>query len=379
MDIKTYLEQNKGEMIDLFEKIVNTDSNSYDKEGVDNVGAILKEKFESLGMYVKVHRETEVGNHLEIKASRESEPKILIIAHMDTVFPKGEPERRPFSIIDDKAYGPGVNDEKASHVQLLYAMKALKESSSPALENVHIIFNSDEEIGSRSSKALIKEAAEGKDFSLVVECGRPNDGVVTERKGVGHFTMEVQGRSAHSGVEPEIGRSAIEELSHKVIKLQQLNDYDQGLTVNVGLIKGGTSVNTVAPSATAEIDVRVADEEQAEKVTKDINAIAREDHVTGTRTELTGSIGRPAMEKTKDTDRLLEMIQNAGKELGLEIHEESTGGGSDAAFTSAEGIPTVDGMGPIGEFSHSETDEYSDLNSLIDRTALLVKTIERLS
>lgn len=374
-----YLHSKKQEMINLLETIVNTDSNSYDKEGVDQVGALLKEKFEEIGMYVKVHRQIKQGNHLEITADRESQPKILIVSHMDTVFPKGEAEKRPFSIIGDKAYGPGVNDEKASHVQLLYAMKALKESGSTAINNVHIIFNSDEEIGSISSKALIEEAATGKDYSLIVECGRPNDGVVTERKGVGHFAMKVQGKSAHAGVEPEIGISAIEELAYKVIRLQKLNDYDQGLTVNVGLIKGGTSVNTVSPHAEAEIDVRVKNKDQAMNITKSINKIATEETVQGTRTELTGSVGRPPMERTDESEKLFHAVQEAGKELGFDIHEVSTGGGSDAAFTASKGIPTIDGMGPIGEFSHSETAEYTDLNSLVDRTVLLAKTIERLS
>ncbi|WP_100331048.1 M20 family metallopeptidase [Bacillus xiapuensis] len=374
-----YIKKHKDEMISLLEQLVNTDSNSYDKAGVDKISRLLKRKFEEIGMHVTVHRQVEQGDHLEIKADRDCDPKILIIAHMDTVFPKGEAAKRPFKIIDDKAYGPGVNDEKASHVQVLYAMKALKASGSEALKNVHIIFNSDEEIGSLSSKALIEEAAAGKDYSLVVECGRPHDGVVTERKGVGRFMMDVHGKSAHSGVEPEIGRSAIEELAHKVIRLQQLNDYKQGLTVNVGLISGGTSVNTVAPEASAQIDVRVKDKEQALDVTKEINDIASEESISGTRTDISGSIGRPPMEKTKKTDELLQIIQTTGKKLGYQIQEVSTGGGSDAAYTASKGIPTIDGMGPIGEYSHSETNEYTDLPSLVERTILLAKTIEALS
>ncbi|MFK2825162.1 M20 family metallopeptidase [Bacillus sp. B190/17] len=377
--MKQYIQSKKQEMIDLLESIVNIDSSSYDKEGVDRVGALLKEQFEEIDMHVKIHRQVNVGNHLEIKAKQDSTPKILIIAHMDTVFPKGEAKKRPFSIIGDKAYGPGVNDEKASHVQALYAMKALQASGSPAINNVHIIFNSDEEIGSVSSKALIDEAAADKEYSLVLECGRPNDGVVTERKGVGHFKIHVQGKSAHAGVEPEIGISAIEELAHKIIRLQQLNDYDQGLTVNVGLIRGGLSVNTVAPQAEAEIDVRVKNKEQAMNLTKAIHEIAAEETVDGTRTELTGSIGRPPMERTDASEELFQRVRSIGKELGFNIHEVSTGGGSDASYTAAKGIPTIDGLGPIGEFSHSETEEYTDLPSFINRTILLAKIIEQLS
>ncbi|WP_342743417.1 M20 family metallopeptidase [Domibacillus antri] len=298
---------------------------------------------------------------------------------MDTVFPDGEAKTRPFKIIGDKAYGPGVNDEKASHVQVLYALKALKKSGLSSFHNVHILFNSDEELGSPSSKAIIKEAAEGKDYSLVVECGRPNDGVVTSRKGVGRFTMSVTGKSAHAGVEPEIGRSAIEEIAYKVIKLQHLNDYENGLTVNVGLINGGTSANTVSPEAEAVIDVRVQNKEQTEGVVKDIYAIAEEDTVQGTDTKVAGQISRPPMEMTRASKKLLNRIVEIGREIGLEIHGESTGGASDASFTASEGIPTIDGLGPIGEFSHSETDEYTLVDSLIERTALLAKTIEQLS
>ncbi|MCJ7842805.1 M20 family metallopeptidase [Lederbergia sp. NSJ-179] len=376
--METYLDRKKSEMIDLLELLVNTDSGSYDKEGVDIVGTILKENFENTGMHVKVHREKKLGNHLEVKAPG-SDPKILIIAHMDTVFPKGEAKERPFKVIGDKAFGPGVNDEKASHVQVLYALKALKESGSEAYKNIHVIFNSDEEVGSPTSKPLIKHAAEDKQYSLVVECARPNGGVVTERKGVGNFLLTVKGKSAHAGVEPERGRSAIEEISHKILKLQKLNNYEEGLSVNVGLVSGGTSSNTVPPNAVAEIDVRMKDEEQAGELTKEMTKIAQGEYVLGTTTELRGSISRPPMEKTEQTKQLVKVIQEAGDELGMSIHELSSGGGSDAAFTAVEDIPTVDGMGPMGEFSHSETDEYTDLETFPQHTALLAKTIEKLS
>ncbi len=377
--IETYLDSKKQEMYDLLERLVNTDSGTYDKEGVDAVGDMLLEKFEEIGMDVKVHYEEKLGNHLEIKASRDLDPKILIIAHMDTVFPKGEAEKRPFKVIGDKAFGPGVNDEKASHVQVLYALKALKEAGSDAYKNVHIIFNSDEEIGSPTSKPLIKQVAENKQYSLVVECSRPNGGLVTERKGVGQFTLDVKGKSAHSGVDPERGRSAIEEISHKIIKLQQLNNYDEGISVNVGLVQGGTSTNTIPSVARADIDVRFNNEQQAADIVKKITEISQEEHVSGTVTKLKGDISRPPMLKTSETEQLINVIHEAADDLGITIREVSSGGGSDASFTASEGIPTVDGMGPMGEFSHSEKEEYTDLKTFPQFTALLAKTIEKLS
>lgn len=366
-------------MIALLEKLVNTDSHSYNKQNVDKIGSIIQKEFENAGMKVDVHREKKFGNHLSITSPHAKKPSILIIAHMDTIFPDGEALERPFKIIEGRAYGPGVNDEKASHVQVLYAMKALKNAGLSSFHNVHILFNSDEEIGSPSSKSLIIEAAKGKDYSLVVECGRPNEGVITARKGVGRFKMKVTGKSAHAGVEPEIGRSAIEEIAYKVIKLQQLNDIENGLTVNVGLITGGVSANTISPEAEAVIDVRVQNKEQVDEIVKEIYTIAEEDNVQGTNTNVEGKISRPPMEMTKESHELLERVKEAGKEIGLEIHGESTGGSSDASFTSSIGVATIDGLGPIGEFSHSETDEYTVVDSLIERTALLAKTIERLS
>lgn len=377
--VETYLESKLPEMKNLLEQLVNIDSGSFHKEGVDKVGTVIRKQFEDLGMNVKVHRESKYGNHLEIMHDHDSQPKIIIIAHMDTVFPVGEVKKRPYKVIGNKAYGPGVSDEKASHVAVLYALKALKASGSDAYKNVHIIFNSDEEIGSPTSKAIIKEAAKQKDYSLVVESGRPNDGIVTERKGVGCFVFEVKGKSAHAGVEPESGRSAIEELAHKIIKLQKLNDYERGLSVNVGLIEGGISTNTIPSNATAHVDVRVKNMKQAEEITSKINEIAHEEYVSGTETKLSGKIDRPPMEKVEGTEELLHIIRSVGEELGMSIREVSSGGGSDASYTSTEGVPTVDGMGPLGEFSHSETNEYVDLSSLSKRTALLALTIERLS
>lgn len=378
-NVETYLESKLPEMKNLLEQLVNIDSGSFHKEGVDKVGTVIRKQFEDLGMNVKVHRESKYGNHLEIMHDHDSQPKIIIIAHMDTVFPVGEVKKRPYKVIGNKAYGPGVSDEKASHVAVLYALKALKASGSDAYKNVHIIFNSDEEIGSPTSKAIIKEAAKQKDYSLVVESGRPNDGIVTERKGVGCFVFEVKGKSAHAGVEPESGRSAIEELAHKIIKLQKLNDYERGLSVNVGLIEGGISTNTIPSNAKAHVDVRVKNMKQAEEITSKINEIAHEEYVSGTETKLSGKIDRPPMEKVEGTEELLHIIRSVGEELGMSIREVSSGGGSDASYTSTEGVPTVDGMGPLGEFSHSETNEYVDLSSLSKRTALLALTIERLS
>lgn len=379
MELEEYLEEKMPEMKAFLEEMVNMDTNTYDKEDVDKLGKIIKEKFEEIGMEVKVHREKKFGNHLEVTPGKDADPEILIIAHLDTVYKKGAAEERPFEVIGEKGYGPGVSDEKSSHVAVLYALKALQEAGSDAYKNVHIIFNSDEEIGSPTSKPIIEEAAKNKQFSLVVESGRPDDTVVSERKGVGDFELEVEGVSGEAGTQQEKGKSAIEELSQKIVRLQELNDLEKGLSVNIGIVGGGVAGGIIAPEAEGKIDVRVADEQQEKEVIDEITEIAEENHITGTNTKLEGGMSRPPMVKTEETEKLLDIIRQAGEELGMSIKDESTGGGSDASFTASEGIPTIDGMGPLGEYSHNLTEEYVDLKTFPKRTALLARTIERLS
>ncbi|TLS37603.1 M20 family metallopeptidase [Pseudalkalibacillus caeni] len=377
--MENYLNYKKEEMISLLEKLVNIDSGTYYKKGVDKLGLILKDRFEEAGLKVDIHSEEKYGNCLEIKSPENKYPDIIIIAHMDTVFEEGEAEKRPFTISGDKAYGPGVNDEKASLVSLLYAIKALKKNSTEAYKNVHIILNSDEEVGSPISTKIIKTAAENKKYAIVLECGRPFGGLVTARKGVGTYTMNIKGKSAHAGAEAKKGINAIYELSQKVNELQKLNGIEEGISVNVGKIDGGTSANTIPAHAHAKIDVRVENHKQINIIKEKITKIADKSFVDGTTTELTGGIERLPMKETEDNKRLFHIVERIGKEMGLDLKAIHTGGASDASITSNLGIPTIDGMGPVGENSHSETDEYTELATFVERTLLLAKTIEALT
>lgn len=365
-------------MLELLEQLVNIDSGSYVKEGVDRVGTILKEKYEELGFVVEVKKEEEYGNNLVIQHREAKDPKIILVAHMDTVFPEGTVSERPFRIEGTRAYGPGVVDMKASQVELLYAMKTLVEFGLPGYENVQIVLNSDEEIGSITSRPLIEKHAKGKRFALVVEPARKDGSLVTARRGGGTYTLIVKGKSAHSGIEPENGRSAIEELAYKIIQLHHLSDHERGISVNVGLIEGGTAVNIVSPNAVAHIDIRISELEQMEYLEQRIKEICATTEVPGTEIELEGDISRPPMVNNEKTQALLSVIREVGKEIGIEVHDTSTGGGGDASFTSARGVPTIDGLGPVGGNVHSE-EEYLEIDTLPERTLLLVKTIERLS
>lgn len=376
--MQKFLQEKKGEMLELLEQLVNIDSGSYVKEGVDRVGTILKEKYEELGFVVEVKKEEEYGNNLVIQHRDAKDPKIILVAHMDTVFPEGTVAERPFRIEGTRAYGPGVVDMKASQVELLYAMRTLVEFGLPGYENVQIVLNSDEEIGSITSRPLIEQHAKGKRFALVVEPARKDGSLVTARRGGGTYTLIVKGKSAHSGIEPENGRSAIEELAYKIIQLHHLSDHERGISVNVGLIEGGTAVNIVSPNAVAHIDIRISELEQMEYLEQRIKEICATTEVPGTEIELEGDISRPPMVNNEKTQALLSVVREVGKEIGIEVHDTSTGGGGDASFTSARGVPTIDGLGPVGGNVHSE-EEYLEIDTLPERTLLLVKTIERLS
>ncbi|MBM0066056.1 M20 family metallopeptidase [Alkalicoccobacillus gibsonii] len=376
--MKEYLQSKETAMLELLEKLVNVDSGSYNKQGVDEIVRILQQEFNELDFDTHVNEEKEFGNQLIVSHKEATDPTTLLVLHMDTVFGKGTAKERPFTIKEGIAYGPGVIDMKGSHVTTLFAVKALLQEHADALKSVKILFTSDEEIGAPAGRAVIEKHASGMKYALVMEPARTDGSLVSSRRGGGLYKMEVSGRAAHSGIEPEKGRSAIEELSHKVIKLHALSDHENGISVNVGLINGGSSVNTVAPKATGEIDIRITKMEQAEPLAKKIEEICATPDVDGTSIKLEGGITRPPMEKNTQTIELLDTIKEVGEEIGLPITDISTGGGSDASFTSAMGIATIDGLGPKGGNQHNEG-EYLEIETLVERAELLAAVVKRLA
>lgn len=365
-------------MIKLLEELVNIDSGSMYKNGVDKVGSIMQKRYEVIGFRTEVINQKKLGNHLILKHDTVENPKILLIAHMDTVFKEGIAEERPFYIENNRAYGPGVADMKGSQVSLLYAMKYLSKHSPESLKKVIIFLNSDEEIGSRTSRPIIEELSKKVDYALVMEPARKDGSIVTSRRGGGTFRLEITGKSAHSGVAPEEGRSAIEEMGHKIVKLSQLTNHEEGISINVGQVKGGNATNVVADLAILDVDVRVSNTEQSDDIVRQIESICSIPDIEGTKIELTGGIRRPPMELDKQNQELLRVIQNVGENLDLEVSHTHTGGGSDAAFPSDLGVATVDGLGPIGGEMHSEN-EYLEVDSLVERTELLAETIKHLA
>lgn len=364
-------------MLDLLEELVNIDSGTFYKEGVDQVGDVLSSAYQALGFQVAVDRQSERGNHLIITHPEAQHPDILIIGHMDTVFPVGTAQSRPFSRDESFAYGPGVYDMKASLIMTLIAVESLIEQGDESFKRVKIILNSDEEHGSIYSRKLIEREAAGVKYALIVEPSDMTGELVTGRRGGGKFELHVTGKAAHSGEEPEKGRSAIGELAHKIIQLHALTDPGAGVHVNVGVVSGGTTSNTIAAHAKASIDVRMKTPEQATELERQIKHICSTPTIEGTTLVLQGGITRPPMIKNANSEYLLNIVQEEAMQLGESLTDKNIGSGSDGNLTAAVGVATIDALGPRGGNAHT-ADEFMVIESLVPRTKLLANVIKRL-
>lgn len=367
-ELTAYVDGKTPEMLAFLERLVNLDSGTYDKAGVDRVGAILADRLEALGFTIDRVPQIEYGDHLVARKQGSGERRLLFIGHMDTVFPTGTVAARPFRLADGRAYGPGVLDMKGGLTCLLYALEALKVTGDPAYEVVPMsaVLNSEEEALSPTSRPIIELEARRSHAACVYEPARPGGELVVARKGVGKYVLGVRGRASHAGSQPEWGRSAILELAHKIIALHALSE--GGATVNVGVVRGGERSNIVPEFALAEVDVRATSNEEARRLNEEIRRIAAETTVPDTTAEVSGDLAFPVMERTPRSARMFEAVQAAGRSLGLELRGISTGGGSDGNHTS-QYVPTIDGMGPKGSEAHSDR-EYIEVESLAERTKL---------
>jgi len=362
-----YIDSKEAEMLEFLESLVNIDSGSYDKAGVDQVGDVLARRLAALNFAVQRSPQKEYGDHVIGHKPGAGHQRILFIGHMDTVFPAGTTRKRPFRIEGDRACGPGVMDMKGGITCLVYALEALKSTASETYNQItmDVVFNSDEELLSPTSRTIIESHAKQAQAACVFEPARPGGEYVIQRKGVGKYIMTVAGRAAHAGAQPEDGRSAIEELAHKIVALHALTDAATGTNVNVGVIRGGQRPNVIADQAYAEIDIRVADQQTAQRIDRRIREIAAAQTVPDTACELSGGIQFPPMLPTEESTRLFETLQKAGRVLGLELRGIATGGGSDGNH-AAQFTPTLDGMGPRGSGAHSDR-EYMEIATLAER------------
>ena len=361
------------------EQLVNVDCGSYTPEGVNRVASFVADALTVLGSAVErtPHRpedeRPQLGDLVVGRLEGEG-PRLLLIGHMDTVFDPGTAAERPYRSDGQRAFGPGVTDMKGGLLAGLHAIAALHEAG--VRPSVTFVANPDEEIGSPFSTPVIRQLAARHDAVLVLECARANGDVVSARKGIADYHVTIGGRAAHAGVEPEKGRSAILEAAHLVLALQELNGRWPTVTVNAGVIHGGTRPNVVAERCELQVDLRAATVDAFDAAAAEIERIASSPTVPDVRTELRRTAGHPPMEKSGASARLVSLAAAIAGELGFELRDAATGGASDANTTAALGVPTLDGLGPVGGDDHS-ADEWLDLESVVPRTALLAMLIAR--
>ncbi len=374
-EILTDLETRLPDGIALLHQMVDMDSPSYDKPLVDRLVRFLAGRFEQIGGRVTITPVAGFGDHLGIHFPGSSDRTIMLLGHTDTVFSAGEANRRPFNIEGDVATGPGVFDMKAGIAMMWMALSTLLDTRGGLTNPVTVLLTSDEEIGGASSQKLIEAEARKAQAVLVLEPSLPGGSLKTDRKGVGRFTVKAIGKAAHSGINPGAGVNSIEEIAHQILRLHSMNDSDRGTSVTVGVIKGGTRSNVVPAETGIEVDTRTSTPQEVERITTAIRGLSPV--LDGSRLEVRGGINRPPMERTRETARMFGIAREIAAALGQALEEGSTGGASDGNFTAALGIPTLDGLGPIGLGPH-QLDEHILLSSLAWRTALVAGLTERL-
>ncbi|HUY78254.1 MAG TPA: M20 family metallopeptidase [Ktedonobacterales bacterium] len=361
------------------ETLVNIDSGTYTPAGVTRIADELAPRFAALGFAVKTQPGRELGPQLVARRQGTGRAKLVIVGHMDTVFPDGEAQRRPYALRDGRAYGPGVFDMKSGLLVGLYALQVLAEMDEAPYSELTFICNSDEEIGSPESHDLIAATARDADVVLVLEPTSDVERVTVARKGVGLYRLEVRGRAAHAGVEPKRGRSAIIELAHRTLALHALNGTIPGVTVNVGVVAGGERPNIVADHATAEIDVRAADPAGVAAIHEALQRVASdiERHVPDTEVSLTGGMRHQPFTQSEQSARVFALAQAEAATQGLTLRGEPTGGASDGNTAAALGVATLDGLGPAGGLAHNPG-EFITVASVAPRIALLAGLLRRL-
>lgn len=381
--ITAWLATQQDAMLAELKEMVNTDGGSYDKAGVDRTGAQVKRFLEGQGIAVEVVPREKHGDCLrgivpgahEI-ASGNQQKNIVLMGHRDTVFPKGEPERRPFTIQGNIAYGPGVADMKAGIVMNMFVLAAFHKFGGAPGPLVGL-FTGDEEIGSPEGRPVIENEARSARVVFNSEPGRPSGNVVTGRKGGVFSVVDIEGKAAHSGGNFEAGISAIGEAAQKIVAIHALTDLKRGITLNVGLISGGQSVNTVAPACQFQIDLRYVELADRDEVVGKLHDIVAKSFVPGTKAKLVIKGEFLPLNATPTSERVFALYQGAAADSGLKVGGEFSGGCADSGFTAAIGAPTICAVGPVGGKAHSP-EEYLEIDSMIPRAQAMARAIMRL-
>ena len=372
-----YVEERREQIIQTIRQLVEIESPSDNKEAVDRLGSLLAGRFEGLGGHAKFHRTQSFGDHLQVDfAGNKSGKPVMLLGHLDTVYPTGTLSTMPFRLADGRLWGPGSFDMKSGIAFMLHAIEALRTWHGDELPRpVTILLVSDEEISSDTSRHITENLARKSAAVLVLEPAHgPKGAVKTARKGVGEYVLKVIGKAAHSGLDFEKGQSAIIELSRQILEISKLVDLKKGITLNVGTVQGGTRSNVIPAEASAVLDVRVARAKDAAVIERKLRSLKPFNRKC--KLEIKGGVNRPPMERTAGVVSLYQKASEIAMQLGWKLEEAAVGGGSDGNFTAGLGIPTLDGLGAVGEGAHA-THESILISELPRRTALIAELIEK--
>lgn len=371
-DLRSWLRKHERGIVRLLGRMVEIESPSHDKAAVDRMSQLVATEWKRRGAHVRTLPQRECGNQVlaELQPSGKTAGRqLLVLGHLDTVYPMGTLLKTPFRIARGLAWGPGTFDMKGGLTIAFAAADAMRALQLSARRKLVLLWTSDEEVGSEASRAVIEREARKSEAVFVLEPSYGPDGrLKTERKGVGEAELIVTGRSAHAGIDPDSGVNAVHELALQVTRLLKWNDRARGITVQANVIQGGTVTNVVAATARALIDVRVQRIADAHTLNRELRALRP--ILPGAKIEVIGGVNRPPMERTPASQRLFAQAQELAAEMRLDLNQAATGGGSDGNFTAALGIPTLDGLGPVGDGAHSPR-EHIKINSLSERAALL--------
>jgi len=382
LNMKSLLSDMRGReqgMVRLLEQMVRLESPSFDKAAVDRLGRLVASEWRKRGARVALLRQHERGDHVRAElwaSSAGPKGQLLVLGHLDTVYGFGTLQRMPFQVARGRAWGPGTFDMKGGLVIALYAADALRRAQVVPRKRVVFLWTSDEEIGSGTSRAILEREARRSDAVLVLEPAAGLDGrLKTARKGVGEVELVVRGRAAHAGVNPQEGVNAVHELALQIARVMKFSGPMRGVTINVDVIEGGTRSNVIAERARALVDCRVSRAADRPRLEKKLRAL--QPILPGARLTVRGGINRPPMERTAQIVALFRHAQTLAQEMGCRLRESSTGGGSDGNFTAALGVPTLDGLGAVGEGAHSPG-ECVLIRALPERAALLAALLATL-
>jgi glutamate carboxypeptidase len=374
-----YFEAEQAALVRTIREFVEIESPSDNKPAADRMGRFLAERFEAFGGRPRFHPATDFGNNLQIdfpsrEVGEEKNKPVLLLGHFDTVYPLGTLATMPSHETDGRLHGPGVLDMKSGIALMLYAIEALQAWHAGLPRPVTVFLVSDEEVGSSSSRKITESLARESDVVLVLEPAAGTRGALkTARKGVGDFRLTVKGVAAHAGLDPGKGHSAILELARQITAISKFTDPQRGVSVNPGVIRGGTRTNVVAAEATVEIDIRIKEAKQAVSLDRKFHALKPFDKYCKLTVE--GGINRMPMERTLGVAALYRKAQSIAKEVDWKLEEAAVGGGSDGNFTAGIGIPTLDGMGGVGAGAHA-VHEHIVISELPRRALLLAGMIE---